>query len=117
MRSRFRDPPAEAHFGLRAAAKRRWDPPIQESVCEVVLMVSVLSHGAFPKLGVPFWVCPFRKDYSILGSTVGPIILGNYHIRVPPHPVPRTALNGNCAPTGRSGPQLGHRAFNQGLKG
>ena len=37
------------------------------------------TYGGFPKLGVPFWG-PHNKDYSILGSILGPPILGNYHI-------------------------------------
>ena len=36
-------------------------------------------YGDFPKLGVPFGG-PYNKDYSILGSTLGSSILGNYHI-------------------------------------
>ena len=35
--------------------------------------------GFIPKLGVPFWG-PNNKDYRILGSTLGSLVLGNYHL-------------------------------------
>ena len=36
-------------------------------------------YGGFPKLGYHFGG-PHNKDYSILGSTLGSPILGNFHI-------------------------------------
>ena len=36
------------------------------------------APGDFPKLGIPFGG-PHNKDYSILGSILGPPIFGNYH--------------------------------------
>ena len=38
-----------------------------------------MECGSFPKLGYPYWG-PYNKDYSILGSILGPPILGNYHV-------------------------------------
>ena len=35
--------------------------------------------GGFPELGAPFGG-PNNKDYSIWGSILGPLILGNYHV-------------------------------------
>ena len=34
----------------------------------------------FPKIRGTFWGGPYNKDYSNLGSILGPLILGNYHI-------------------------------------
>ena len=34
----------------------------------------------FSKLGVPIWN-PYNKDFSILGSYWGPLILGNYFVQ------------------------------------
>ena len=42
----------------------------EEASCNVI--------SGFPKLGVPFFN---NKDYSILGSTLGPLVLGNYHFK------------------------------------
>ena len=38
-----------------------------------------IPNGGFPKLGVPF-VGPHNKDYSIWGSILGSLILGNHHM-------------------------------------
>ena len=35
--------------------------------------------GGFPKLGVPFGR-PYNKDYSILGSILGPLVLGDNNV-------------------------------------
>ena len=38
-----------------------------------------MGYGGFPKLGLPFGGS-HNMDYSILGSILGSLILGNYHI-------------------------------------
>ena len=42
------------------------------------MVPSQSRYGNFPRLGVPF-KSTHNKDYSILGSILGPLILGNYH--------------------------------------
>ena len=39
----------------------------------------VAVHRDFPLLGLPFWG-PHSKDCRNLGSTLGPLVLGKYHI-------------------------------------
>ena len=38
-----------------------------------------MECGSFPKLGYPYGG-PYNKDYSILGSILGPPVSGNYHV-------------------------------------
>ena len=39
-------------------------------------------YGDFLKLGGTLFRGPYNKDYSILGSILGPLILGKYHIQL-----------------------------------
>ena len=39
--------------------------------------------GGFPKHRSPFFWSPNKKDHSILGSMLGPLIIGNYHMVAP----------------------------------
>ena len=75
-------------------------------ICVCVCMC-IYMYGGFPKLGVPFWGS-HNKDYSILGSILGPPILGNYHIQ--PY-----IIFGECRATGLASGMLGSRS-SKGLR-
>ena len=38
-----------------------------------------MTSWGFPKLGVPFFLRLYNKDYNILGSMLGSPLLGNHH--------------------------------------
>ena len=54
-------------------------PFIQKNFVVPIFPSHSLIWG-FPKIRGTFLVIPINKDYSILGSTLGSLVLGNYHI-------------------------------------
>ena len=77
MITRKRDPTAaKLHLDRQFSGGGLW----KAAGLPALTLHSNVSSGRFHKLGSPFRECPCNKNPTYLGSVLGPLTFGNFHV-------------------------------------